>query len=279
MNLIDLYNTLLVRPIITVLVGIYQILFSLGIPFALGFSIIVLTVIIRLILYPLTTSYLKTSKKMQEIAPHLSKLKDKHKGDSMRLQQETMKLYKEHGVNPAAGCLPSLVQLPIVWALYSVLQQIVSLKPEAIVTEVNKLVYSIGPIELTHPWDQNFFGIPLGQNPSQLISVMPLVFLVPVLSAVSQLIQSKMLITKPVVKAVEDKNKQKDTAEEFSSAFQTQSLYIFPAMIGFFSYSFPIGISLYWITQTIFGILQQYHILGIGGLREWLSPIFKDIKK
>lgn len=277
-----LFNELLMRPIVTVLVAIYQALFFLHVPYALGFSIIILTILIRLILYPLTSSYLKASKKMQELNPHLSKLKEKHKGDSTRIQQETMKLYKEHGVNPAAGCLPSLAQLPIVWALYSVLQQIVAFKPEAIVANVNKLIYNIDLIKLTQPWDQNFFGIPLGQNPSHLISAAPLILLVPVITGLLQLIQSKMIISKPqqasAQKASAQKTKdkkEKSTSDDFSSAFQTQSLYIFPAMIAFFSYSFPIGISLYWNTQTLFAILQQYRVQGLGGLSEWVKLIHK----
>src|SRR4030042_5541208 len=109
----NIFDQLIVDPIINILLLIYQVLFTLGVPYALGFSIIVLTVIIRFILYPLTTAQLKASKKMQEVAPHISKLKEKHKGDAKMLQAETMRLYKEFGVNPMAGCLPLLIQLPV----------------------------------------------------------------------------------------------------------------------------------------------------------------------
>jgi len=122
----ELFNIILVNPLLNVLVAIYQGLTLLHVPGALGFSIILLTILIRLLLYPITGSQLKASKKMQDLHPHLSKLKAKHKGDAKTLQQETMKLYKEHGVNPAAGCLPLLVQLPIFWGLYTVLQQVVA---------------------------------------------------------------------------------------------------------------------------------------------------------
>src|SRR4030066_1302795 len=123
------FNLILVWPITTVLIAIYKSLVFIHVPYALGFSIIILTVIIRLLLYPLISSQLKASKKMQEIAPHISKLRDRHKGDAKTLQQETMRLYKEHGVNPAAGCLPILIQIPIIWGLYSVLNHIVKLGP------------------------------------------------------------------------------------------------------------------------------------------------------
>lgn len=272
-----IFNDFLVRPIINVLVLIYQMLNFMHIPYALGFSIILLTVVIRFVLYPLTHSQLKASKKMQELTPHLSRIKEKHKNDSKMLQQETMRLYKEHGVNPAAGCLPMIVQIPIIWALYSVLQKIVSLNNHNIVSEINKIIYNVDFLKLTKPWDASFFGIPLGQNPSHLIKVMPLIILIPVLTGVFQFIQSKMMIN-PVSKQVAENQKKpakkgEKKSDDFASAFQTQSLYIFPIMIGFFSYSFPIGLSLYWNTFTIFGILQQYQIQGLGGLKDWIEKI------
>src|SRR2546421_1577148 len=107
-----LFTTLFFNPILNVLVLIYQFLTFLHFPFALGFSIILLTVVIRLVLYPLTAAQLRSQKKMQTVAPHINKLKEKHKGDMQRIQKETMQLYKEHGINPAAGCVPVLIQLP-----------------------------------------------------------------------------------------------------------------------------------------------------------------------
>jgi YidC/Oxa1 family membrane protein insertase len=258
----NFFNVILVWPITNVLVAIFKSLIFLHIPYALGFSIIVLTVLIRLLLYPLIASQLRASKKMQEVAPHVNKLKDKHKGDAKMLQQETMRLYKEHGVNPAAGCLPLLIQLPIIWALYAVLRQIVSLSSKQAILQINKVVYT-SSLKLTGSWDQSFFGLPLGKTPGQLISTIGvLVLLVPIITGVFQFIQSKMMFAK--IEPQVDKNKEKK--EDFASAFQSQSLYIFPVMIAFFSYTFPIGLSLYWNAFTIFGIIQQYQISGLGGL-------------
>lgn len=264
----NIFDTFLVHPIINLLVIIYQGLNFVNFPFALGFSIILLTVLIRLALYPLMGSQLKTSKKMQDIAPHVHKLKEKHKGDAKRIQAETMRLYKEHGVNPAAGCLPVLIQLPMIWALYSVLIKIVNLKPEAVVSEINKIIY-FDVFKLQNPWDPNFFGLSLGQNPSQIISSLgPVILLVPFITGALQFIQSKMMAAK---KAPNQEIKKDD----FASSFQTQTLYIFPVMIGFFSFTFPIGLSLYWNTFTFFGILQQYQISGWGGLAEWKEKLLK----
>jgi len=266
----SIFNTVLVWPIINVFLCVYKGLIFVHFPFALGFSIIILTILIRFVLYPLTSSQLKASKKMQDLNPHLTNLKNKHKGDSKTLQAETMKLYKEHGVNPAAGCLPVIIQLPIIWGLYSALQQIANLKPDVI----NKIVY-FDVLKLTKAWDPNFFGVSLGSNPSHLISTVgPIILIIPLLTALFQFIQSKMMFSKPKVQGVLVKKDESKKNDDFASTFQSQSMYIFPVMIGFFSYTFPVGLSLYWNTFTIFGIIQQYRVSGLGGLEEWKNKIY-----
>jgi YidC/Oxa1 family membrane protein insertase len=274
--IISVFNTLLFIPIINLLVALYHVLNFIHLPFALGFAIIALTILIRLILYPLTNSQLKASKKMQDIAPHLSKLKEKHKGDAKTLQAETMKLYKEFGVNPAAGCLPVLIQLPLIWALYSALQLIV--KPgAAVLSQINHMLYT-NSLRLTTPWDTTFFALPLAQNPSHLLSTIgPLVLLIPIATGVFQFIQTKMMLN-PKAQNKDGGKKDEKKKEDFATAFQSQSLYIFPIMIAFFSYGFPIGLSLYWNTFTIFGIMQQYRISGLGGLKEWTDKIYGKSK-
>jgi YidC/Oxa1 family membrane protein insertase len=257
-------------PMINALLFVYKGLYLVNFPFALGFSIIIVTILIRIVLYPLTTSQLKAQKKMQELNPHLSRLKAKHKNDSKMLQQETMKLYKEHGVNPAAGCLPVLVQLPVIYSLYGALANIATLTPAA----VNKLAY-FDFLKISKQWDPNFFGISLGSNPSHLISTIgPIVLLIPALTALFQFIQSKMLFATPPNPEELVKDVEKKKNEDFATAFQSQSLYIFPLMIGFFSYTFPVGLSLYWNTFTIFGIIQQYRVSGLGGIAGWVDKIY-----
>lgn len=258
---------LLSYPMINILVGIYQTLLFLHIPSTLGFSIIVLTVVIRLILYPLTAAQLKATKKMQDLNPHIKNLKEKHKGDAKMLQSETMRLYKEHGVNPAAGCLPVIVQLPLIFALYQVLNDVVKFNT----TQINNVLYSFIP-KLSRPWDLYFFGLPLAQSPSHVYQTLPIVLIIPLLTGLFQFIQSKMMLAAvPKMALVKKEEKKKDS--DFATAFQQQSLYIFPFMIAFFSWGFPIGLSLYWNTFTIFGIIQQYKISGLGGLTEWIDKL------
>lgn len=264
------FDTLVLNPILNILLLNYKFFSSFNAPYALGFSIIGLTIVIRFILYPLMSAQLKAAKKMQEVNPHLSKLKEKHKGDPKLLQQETMRLYKEFGINPAAGCLPIIIQIPVIWGLYSALNKVIHLGANT-VSEVNKLAY-FDFLKIQSPWDVYFFGLPLAQNPSQLLnSFGPIILLVPILTGVFQYLQSKMMMSAKAVQKDDTKKK-----EDFASAFQTQALYIFPVMIGFLSYTFPIGLSLYWNTFTIFGIIQQYKISGLGGLEPWKEKLWKQ---
>ena len=276
----NLFNQLLVWPILNVLMGVYHLLLLAHVPYTLGFAIIFLTIIIRIIVYPLTSAQLKTSQKMQKITPHLNKLKEKHKNDAKMLQSETMRLYKEHGVNPAAGCLPALIQLPVIWGLYAVLQYVVKTNQATLIKEINKIVY-FPFLKLTAPMDTHFFGLALGQSPSKLLpTVGVLVLLFPLVTAGLQFLQSKMMFAPnpeeektKAVKNVKEKKKE-GKSDDFASAMQTQSLYLFPVMIGFFSWSLPLGLSLYWNTFTIFGIIQQYEISrSFGGLTPWINKL------
>lgn len=280
----NIFTILFTQPITNILVALYQLLLSLHVPYPLGFAIILLTLCIRFILYPFTAAQLRTSRKMQVLNPHLKNLKEKHKGDAKMLQQETMKLYKEHGVNPAAGCLPALIQLPIIFSLYGVLRQVVITQGKNPLAAINKMLY-FPTLHLHTLWDTHFFGLPLGQSPSKLISLYGgLILLVPVITALLQMMQSKMMFPKqqpipatnlPVKKEESKDEKKQSTSDDFAAAMQTQSIYIIPLIIGYSSFSFPLGLSLYWNTFTIFGIIQQYKINGLGGLEEWIHRIKK----
>lgn len=277
-----MFDQILVYPLLNVLVAIYQSLVFLHIPFALGFSIILLTVLIRLVMYPMITSQLKASRKMQELAPHISNLKDRHKGDNARIQKETMQLYKDHGVNPASGCLSAIVQMGIiVFGLYPAFTKVISLDPVKAMAEINSNILYSPALWLSKPWDTHFFGVPLAQNPSQLLTAMPFVVVaIPLITGALQFIQSKMMFAKPAENVNKKLSLVKTPAvkkDDFASMFQTQSLYIFPVMIGVSSYMFPVGLSLYWNTFTVFGIIQQYHVTGLNGLSD-ITALWKKIK-
>lgn len=262
-----LFSTIVLNPITNVLVLFYHILYLIHIPYALGFAVILLTIFIRIILYPFVSSQIRSTAKMQKVAPHVASIKEKHKKDSRKQQEEIMKLYKEHGISPAGGCLPSIIQIPIIWGLYHVLTTVVAADSLRSIQKINDILYPfLSFAHINHIWNVSFFGLPLSASPSKLVSAMPLVVIVPIFTAVFQLILSKMMLP-------EKAPGQKAKADDFQSTFQSQSLFIFPVMIGFFSFSFPVGLSLYWNTFTIFGILQQYILVGPGGLSSWIKKI------
>ncbi|HVA96121.1 MAG TPA: YidC/Oxa1 family membrane protein insertase [Candidatus Acidoferrales bacterium] len=266
----NFFDIILINPILNVLVSIYQLLTVLHIPSALGFSIILLTIVVRLILYPFMHQSIKQQKKMQQLTPHINKLKEKHKDDAKRLQVEQMALFKEHGVNPASGCLVMIIQIPILIGLYRVLLQAVNSKTS--LTDINSRLYTEG-LKLHHLWDTSFFGLSLAHTPAQLIHQTGFaILLVAVLTGGLQLIQSKMMM----VPAAEAPKQEKKKEPDFATTFQTQTMYLLPLMVGFFSYSLPFGLSLYWNTLTIFGIIQQYIISGWGGLVDWLPFLKKS---
>lgn len=269
MPLGDIFGTLFYNPIINLLAGIYQGLNFIHLPGALGFAIILLTVVIRILVWPLMATQLKSAKKMADLKPHLDQLKEKHKGDKQALASAQMALYKEHGVNPAGGCLPAIIQIPVIWSLY---QTILAFFSPSGVESVNKVLYPFVP-QLSSTPDLNFFGLNLGSKPSDF--GMALV-VIPVLTAGLQFIQSKMMISKPVSKYPGDTSKEKaekEGVEDSMMAMQSQMVYLMPIMIGYFAFQFPIGLALYWNTFTILGIIQQYLISGWGGMEELVKKV------
>lgn len=268
----QIFDILFINPITNSLLFFYKALIIVGIPYALGFSIVLLTVLIRVVLYPVMAAQIKSAKKMQNLSPHLANIKEMHKEDKKKQQEEMMKLYKEHNINPASGCLPLIVQIPVIWSLYHVLTVVVSANSHQAIEKLNNLAY-FPFLKLASVWDTSFFGFGLGATPSKLMANAPLLLLVPLITGVLQFILSAMMLPETSVKTSSKKG------DDFSSAFQKQSLFIFPVMIGFFSYTLPIGLSLYWNTFTVFGILQQYLLTGPGATRPWLIKLAKYAKR
>lgn len=275
MNLIiDLFNLIFFGPVINLLVLIFQGLQTIHIPGALGFSIIILTVLIRFLVWPFMTSQIKATKKMAELKPHLQELKKQHKDDKKALASAQMALYKEHGVNPAGGCLPALIQIPVFIALY---QAIINILPGAggNIDKINSLLY-FPQFKLSSALDPNFFGLNLGVKPADFGKYGVLLLLVPLVTAALTFIQSKMTLPKPVKHYPSDspkEGKEKEGLEESMGAVQSQMVYLMPIMIGYFAFSFPIGLAVYWNVYTILGIWQQHRVAGWGGLESLVAKV------
>jgi len=246
----SLWNQILVWPIVNVLIALYKLFEALGIPSALGFAIIGLTVFIRLVTYPLSKSQLASAKKIQGLKPRLDELSQKHKGDKVKLQQAQLELYKENGVNPAAGCLPLIIQMPVFFALYSVFIQLLTKEHSQTLGILNKVLYH--PALHLDSLNLNFLGIDLSVRPNQWQSLGWWLFLVPVLTAGLQYLQTRLMSppASPTTAASEDQ----------MQSMQKNMLLLFPVMIGYAAFSFPLGLALYWNTFTVFGIIQQLSI-------------------
>lgn len=256
----NIFNTLLIIPILNILMGIYKAFLSVGLPGAFGFALITLTVIIRLILQPLTAKSMKSAQKMSQLKPKLDKLNEQYKNDKMRLQQEQLKLYQEAGINPAAGCLPILLQMPIMIALYNLFFAILNAKDlTQVVDSVNKVVYF--PILKITSIDPTFLGLNLIHKPSDWQKYGILLLAVPVITGVLQYYQTKLMTPGvPSAPKKEGNEGEKKKEDDMATSMQKQMGIMMPLMIGFFAYQFPLGLSLYWNTYTVFGIIQQYQI-------------------
>jgi len=256
----NFFNTLFVIPILNLLVFLYKGFSFLKIPGAFGFSIIGLTVIIRLLLHPFFKSQMETAKKMQELKPHLDKLSQKHKNDPKTLQKKQLELFQQHKINPSAGCLFLIIQFPIFIALYQTLSFFLINHGKKVVDEINKVVYfSFLKITAINPW---FFGFDLAKSPAQV--KIWYYYLIPVITAFLQYWQTNIM-QPPTNDGKENKNdtdnkktnqkEEKNSSEEFQKAMNMQMKFIFPLMIGWFAYSLPVGLSLYWNIFSIFSII------------------------
>ena len=265
------FDTFFIAPIINVMVFFIHVFSSIGIPGSLGLSIIALTIIIKILIWPFMTAQLRSTKKMADLKPHLDKLKEKHKDDRQKMSQAQMALFKEHGVNPAAGCLPAIIQMPVFIALYQVIFAFFDSKSG--LTRINELTYSFIPDLQKMPSPQ-FLGLDLSHKPSDFGQYGWVLLLIPIITAALTFVQSKMMAPAPVKKYPSDSPAEKHEKQEkgdMASAMQSQMLYLMPLMIGFFSWQFPVGLALYWNTFTVFGIIQQYKIAGLGGLGSWIK--------
>jgi len=228
---------LILNPFITVLTVLYQFFNSSVI------AIILFTVLIRLITYPLTAQQTRASKAMAELQPELKKIQDKYKNDREKLSQEQMKLYREYGVNPIGGCLPLVIQLPIWIGLYQAISHALAATPLQLLDLSGR--FMLPGLDRLVPLNNIWLGMDLTQAPTANPTY-ALIF--PVLVLITSYLQSKMM-TPPTAPSEDGKPNQ--------AAAMTQSMTtIMPLMMGMFSLSFSVGLSVYFIVSNIMGIVQ-----------------------
>jgi len=252
------FDPFFAHPILNLLVIFYKLFLFIKLPGAFGFAIIALTVAVRLLFQPFFQKQIETAKKMQELKPHLDNLSAKHKNDQKQLQAEQLKLYQQHGINPTSGCLVMIIQLPVFIALYNTLNLFLANgQAEKTITTINKVLYfSFLKIDSINSW---FFGLDLVKSPKQAGTWIYL--LIPLITGVLQYFQAQASMpqpstTAPVVQSGKDKDKKPNGQGDFQKAMNTQMKYMFPLMIGWFSYTLPVGLALYWNIFSIMGIMQ-----------------------
>ncbi len=230
------WNLLLVHPLER---GLTFLASDLGL--GAGLAIIVFTIAIRLILLPLTIQQLRSQKVLQRLQPEIKALQKKYGNDRAKVQEATMALYREHGYNPAMGCLPLLLQMPVLFAFYAALRNL-GQHSEAF-QQPWLWLHSLEQPDVFHIGPQ---GIGLGPGPGTNLP-----FILPILAAATQWVQQRMM-TPPT--------------DDPQQRMQNQMMQLMPLMVLWFGLSFSAGLALYWVTQNLVGIVQQYFLTGWGSL-------------
>jgi YidC/Oxa1 family membrane protein insertase len=254
-----------------ILVGTYVLLQGLGVPGAIGWAIVLLTLAVRGLVIPLYRRQLVSQRRMQLLQPEVKEIQRRFKGDAVKVRTAQQELFKERGVSPLAGCLPLLLQMPLLFIMYSVIQngltnqdpramlsffglKVVELQCNNIVSGVidaarpciDTVIPALGNLDVSKP--STFLSISLGGF------VLGLSILA-VASAAIQLVQSRMML--PVTKPADDDQNTK---------IQRQTMLFLPLISIAYGGFLPAGLFIYWITASIFTVIQQYLIVGWGGM-------------
>ena len=255
-----------------VLVAVYVFLEGLGVPAAIGWAIVVLTLVVRVIVIPLFRKQLVSQRRMQLLQPEIKEIQRRYKGDAMKARLAQQELFKERGINPLAGCLPLLLSMPLLLIIYWVIQNgLTNQDPRAMLNvfgvqvvdlvciNVDKVTGAIDPLrpcidtvipqlgnlDVSKPstfFDIGFGGFVLGLS------------ILAILSALLQLVQSRMML--PAATGDDDPN----------TRIQRQMMLFLPLISVVYGGFLPAGLFIYWIVATLFQIVQQYLIVGWGSM-------------
>jgi YidC/Oxa1 family membrane protein insertase len=247
---------LLIAPFVNALFGFYYLLGNLG------WSIIVVTILIRLVLLPLVIPSLKSADKMRLLQPKLKKLQEKYGKDKEGLAKAQMDMYKQEGVNPLGGCLPQLLQIGVLIIFFSAFNMVTAYTTgKDNLKDINDQLIPSFQIKQGFKFEPYFLGSDLRNTPNKEFGLgKGLNLLLPVLmllgSGVLQYFSSKMMMPAPKTdeKAVAA---TKDKEDDMMSAMRTQSMYMMPLMTIFIGWNFSLGILLYWFVNSAVMLGQQ----------------------
>jgi len=232
----EIWDLIAIQPMINVLIVLSSYLAK-----ELGLSIIILTIIVNVLMYPLTMKQLKATKAMQSLQPKLAELQKKYAKDKQKLAQEQMSMYRESGMSPAGCMVPMLIQMPIWIALFQSIMRLVAVIPENFLG-LSQYLYSWPVVYSTLPLDNMFLGLDLAVGNAILA----------LLVGGTMWVQQKMVMP--------------TTADSTQQAQGKMMLWMMPLMFGFLCLTFPSGLALYWVTSNIIRIGIQYFITGWGSL-------------
>ncbi|GBD34125.1 Membrane protein insertase YidC 2 [bacterium HR34] len=226
--LVSIYDIFLYNPLVNLLVIIYE-----NFPIKdFGIAIIILTLLIKFIFFPLTQKSIQSQKELKKIQPKIDEIKEKYKDDKVKQSQALMELFRKEKVNPMSGCLPILVQIPVLIAVYRVFWQ--GVDQEKLVPHLYNFVHITGSI------NYNFLGLVDLSNPSVPLAIT---------TGILQYFQAKMVTPKASLK-------EKDPIKKM----QYQMMFFLPLITIIILITLPSALALYWLVSTLFTIFQQYII-------------------
>lgn len=235
----DIWNTVFFNPMLNGLVVLYGLSFQ-----NLGLTIVVFTVLVRLIILPLTLRQLHSAKKMSQLQPKLAALQKRYANDRQALAQEQMRLYKEEGINPLGCAVPTLIQFPIWIGLYQSILLALAVDPNSLI-QLSKHLYTWLPqVQELVPLNSKFLWLDLGQ-PDPL-------YIIPVLVGGSMWVQQKMA-TLP-------------GGDERTQQMNQTMQYTMPLLFAFMTLQFASGLAIYWFVSNAISIVIQYFVTGWGSL-------------
>jgi YidC/Oxa1 family membrane protein insertase len=252
-----------------ILIAVYQFLENVGAPAAIAWSIVILTLIVRAVLIPLYRKQLVSQRRMQLLQPEVKEIQKRYKGDTMKARAAQQELFKERGINPLAGCMPLLLQMPLLFIMYSVIQGgLTNQDPRAMLNVFGTQVVDLrcqnivnGVIDATKPCIDSV--VPLLGDISKAQSLFSIfgfgISVLAIASAVLQLVQSRMMLP-----AADPDN------TDPNARIQRQTMLFLPLISIVYGGFLPAGLFIYWIVATVFSIIQQYLIVGWGSM----FPIF-----
>lgn len=229
----QIFQVMFYEPILNLLVFLYNVIPGHDI----GLAIIVMTVIIKLTLLPLSKQSIKSQKSLQSLQPKIDELKKKYSNNKEELGRAMMQLYKQEKVNPFSSCLPLLIQLPFLWAVFQVFREGLSNQALSSIYSFIHNPGTINPISL---------GLVDLSKPNLVLAV---------LAGAAQFWQAKMMVTKrPEIKSGGAKD------EDMMAVMNKQMLYMMPILTVVIGMTFPGGLALYWLVTTILTALQQLYL-------------------